>query len=132
MCNSPLRSDRSGCLLARDHDTSTPARSASAGWRMNRFDTEAAACDQPGDHGVRVPHLASLELVAPPHRRGRVGHEFKDALREKWVVCQPLWAVDRLLDVRDDAITPSPDLIPEDAQRASPVAADCPFGDDSA
>jgi len=37
----------------------------------------------------------------------------EDALRAKWIVCQPLWAVDRLVDVRDHAITPASDLVPQ-------------------
>lgn len=37
---------------------SIPARSSSAGRRMNRFGVQAAAGDQPRRHRVGVPHLA--------------------------------------------------------------------------
>ena len=85
------------CLLAAcHHQTSTPTRSASVGGRMHRIDAEAAARDQPGDQRVRVPHLASPGLVASPDRRRYVRHEVEQAAREKWIVCQPLRAVDRL------------------------------------
>src|SRR5687767_2135053 len=80
-----LASDRVWwCLLAARHnETSTPTRSAPADRRMHRLAAEAAAGNQPGDHRVRVPHLACEELVASPDRRGHMRHQFKKAPREK-------------------------------------------------
>ena len=49
--------------------------SASTGRRLNRVDGEAAAHEQPGDQGVRVPHLACSKLVASPDRRRHLRHE---------------------------------------------------------
>ena len=46
---------------------------AATGWRPKRRGVHAAARDHPRDHGVRVPHLASAELVAPPDRRRNLG-----------------------------------------------------------
>jgi hypothetical protein len=99
---------------------------------MHRPDGEAAACDQPGNHRVRVPHLACLELVSSPDRRGHVAHQIKEALRNIWVVCQPLRTVNGLVNVLNHAITPASYLVPKDAQRERPAAADCAFGDDAA
>ena len=43
-----------------------------------------------------------------------------------------LWASSRLANVGNHTILPASIFVPEDAQRASPTAADCPFGDDAA
>jgi hypothetical protein len=99
---------------------------------MHGVDIETAAGDQPGDQRVRVPHLACPELVASPDRRRHLGHQLENAPRESRVVRQPLWALDRLVDVRDHAAAPAPDLVAEDAERARPAAADRSFGDDAA
>jgi hypothetical protein len=126
-------SERIWCLMAARHNnTSIPTRGAPAGWRMHRLDGEAAPRDQPGNHRVRVPHLACPELVASPDRSGYVVHQLKETPRNIWVVCQPLRAADGLVNVRNHSITPTSDLVPKDAQRASPAAADCAFGDDAA
>jgi hypothetical protein len=109
-----------------------PARSATAGRWIDRVDVEAGAGDEPGDQGVRVPHLACPELVAAPDRRRDLRHQLEDALRESRVVRQPPWALDRLVDVWNHAVTPAPDLVSKDAQRTGPAAADRRFRDDAA
>ena len=50
-----------------------PARGATARRGYQEVGREPGRRDQPGDHRVRVPHLARLQLVAPPHgcRHGR-------------------------------------------------------------
>ena len=53
-------------MPARDRRAS-PERDCVPAAQMVRG--EACGGDQPGRHGVRVPHLARLELVASPHRR---------------------------------------------------------------
>jgi len=82
---------------------------------MHDFDVEAAADDQPGDQRVRVPHLARSKLVASPHRRRYFGHELEDPPGESRIVRQSPRTPHRLVDVRDHAVTPAPDLVPEDA-----------------
>jgi hypothetical protein len=81
---------------------------------MHRVGVEAGAGKKPGDERVRVPHLACPELVTSPDRRGRGGDELEDALREERVVRQPPRALDRLVDIRDHAVTPAPVLVPEE------------------
>ena len=64
--------------------TTRPARQPGArppAGGLDRLGREAAACDQPGDHRVGVPHLARCELVATPDGRRDVGNEVEDSLR---------------------------------------------------
>jgi hypothetical protein len=98
---------------------------------MQRIDVDPTARDQPRDQRIRVPHLAGSKLVAPPDRRWRTGHEVENAPRENRIVCQPLWAVDGLVDVGDQTSPPAPILVAEDPQGSSPAAADGAFRDDA-
>ena len=60
---------------ARDRDARVPARRPSARRRVDRPGVEPAADDQPGDQGVRVPHLARAQLVAAPDGRRHLRHQ---------------------------------------------------------
>jgi hypothetical protein len=48
-----------------------PAWGAAAGRGGDVVHREAGAGEQPGDDGVRVPHLACSQLVAAPDRGGQ-------------------------------------------------------------
>ena len=64
---------------ARRDDAGAPAWSAPAGRQPCRLDVDPAPGEQPGDDGVRVPHLTRLELVARPDGRGHGVHELENA-----------------------------------------------------
>ena len=52
----------------------------------NRLGVYPAARDHPGDHRVRVPHLARPEIIATPHRRRDLRDHFEHAPRPILVV----------------------------------------------
>src|ERR1700757_4703808 len=69
----------------RDNESGVPAGRAAAGWRVDRGGVDSAACDQPRDQRVGVPHLASLELVSPPDGRGDLRDEVEQPSGDGWV-----------------------------------------------
>jgi hypothetical protein len=54
------------------------------------------------------------------------------SLRQIRVVCQPLRALDRLVDVRDDSPAPAAHLVAENPETVDPAASDGTFGNDAA
>lgn len=117
---------------ASDGDARVPARRAPA-WRwLDRFDIQTAAGDQPRDQGVRVPHLARPEFIAPPHRGGYRPHQLEDALRDLRIVRQSVRTCNGLSDIRDDAVAPAAQLIPKDLKEAGPAASNGSLCDDPA
>ena len=106
-----------------------PAWRASTGRGLDRLSGEAAARDQPGDHRVRVPHLAGGQLVATPHRRRNGGNQIQYPPRDIRVVRQSLWTFYRFVDIWDSAATPAAYLVAEDPQSAHPAASDRTFCD---
>jgi hypothetical protein len=118
-------------LPARDDDPGMPARSSSTAWKPDRLDVESAAGDEPGDRGVRVPHLACAQFVAAPDGRWYLRHELEQATRAVGIVAEPLWAFDRLVDVGDQALAPASDLVPEEWQASKGSDADRAFADDA-
>jgi hypothetical protein len=99
---------------------------------VDRADVEPRAGDQPGDHRVRVPHLARAELVAAPHRRRHLGDEREQPSRRDLIVAEALRPVDRLRGVGDDAVAPATDLVAKEPEDAGYATADRPLGDDAA
>jgi hypothetical protein len=99
---------------------------------MHRLDVEATAGDEPGGQRVGVPHLPCSALVAAPDETRNGGHEIKDVLSERWVVCQVLWAFDCLADVGDHAIAPAAYLVAEDPETSCPTTSDRTFGNNAA
>jgi hypothetical protein len=77
---------------------------------------EAGAGEQPGDHRVRVPHLARVAFVSTPDQGGDVLHEIEDLRRSVRVLRHPDGARDSLRDVGDDAVSPPTDLISEETE----------------
>ena len=130
-----IRTTRSSLSLlvlpARDHEPGLPAGRASPWRRLNRLGVDAAARDHPGDHRVRVPHLARPELIATPNRSRDLRDQLEHAPRAIFVVAQSPRAVDGLGDVRDVAAAPKADLVAEDPKSARPATADRAFGDDA-
>jgi hypothetical protein len=131
-CGRPRRGLGPLDLAARNCEPGVPAGCATAGWRPDRVRVEAAAADQPGDEGIRVPHLAGVQFVAfpygPRHRRS----ERKQLTCSLRVVGQAAWTFHRLGNVRDDAVAPEAELVAEDPQPTRPGATDRAFADDAA
>src|SRR5437764_14929639 len=123
---------RRDLVAARDHEAGVPSGCPLTAWRLDRLRIEAGARDQPGDNRVRVPHLACAQLIASPHWRWYVGRERKQSTCSLRVVAQVLGTVDRLGDVRDDAVAPAAYLVAEDSEPPCPMAADRSFGDNAA
>src|SRR5881275_1142059 len=94
-----------------DGDARLPAGGASTGRRVDRLGLQAGAGDYPGHDRVRVPHLASAELVTAPRRSGHGCHQIEHAPCTVDLRAQPEWAVDRLGDVGDDAVAPAANLV---------------------
>src|SRR6185295_11697581 len=67
------KSRRPGCRPVR------PGRRPAA-WEGDRLDVDSAAGEEPGDHGVRVPHLAETELVATPDGQRDARHQGEQPL----------------------------------------------------
>ena len=112
-----------------DCDTGVPARCTPAGRKMDRLDGNAASGYQPGYDRVGVPHLPDAELVTAPHQRRNIRHALPQPPRDTGIVAQPPGTLDRLLDIGDDAVTPPPDLVPEDPHASSPTRTHRPLGD---
>jgi hypothetical protein len=116
---------------ARDCNTGFPAWSAPSSRERDRLGSHPAARNQPGDHRVRVPHLAYVELVATPNRSRHGRHQGKKSMRLKWIFAQSPRAFDRLGDVWDDAVTPATDLVAKNPKAPRPARSDRAFRDDA-
>src|SRR5439155_14430156 len=99
---------------------------------MDRVGLEAATGDQPRDDGIRVPHVACMQVVAPPDRSREIRRECKQPARPLRVIGQAARALYSLRDIRDEAIAPEPQLITEDPQPAGPATPNGAFGYDAA
>jgi hypothetical protein len=113
---------------AGNNESSTPPRCASTRWDVDRFGVEAAACDQPRDERVGVPHLAGTLFVAAPHGRGHEGHQVKQPPRRTWIVRQPAWTLHRLAYVWNNAVPPTAHFVAEDPEAPCPAASDRTLG----
>ena len=95
------------------------------------LDRQARARNQPGDDRVRVPHVAGLELVSPPHGRRDSGYELEQAMSGLWIISHAHGAGDRFVDVWDRSARPAADVVAEESQGTCEAAADGAFGDDA-
>ena len=117
---------------ARDDQARIPPRGSTVLRRCERSRREPGALEEPGDHGVRVPHLARPQLVPPPDRRRDSRNELDEPTRELLVVTHALWAVDRFGDVRNDTVAPTSHLVAEQPKTPSPPSSHGAFRDDAA
>jgi hypothetical protein len=115
----------------RDHDARAPAGRTASTRRLDPVGIEAGAGEQPGDHRVRVPHLARVAFVSTPDQGGDVLHEIEDLRRSVRVLRHPDGARDSLRDVWDDAVSPPTDLISEETETSDEFRSDRSFQDDS-
>lgn len=94
--SSPYAVARPGDLKA-----GFPARRAATRRGPQLVGRQPGRGDQPGDHGVRVPHLPCLQLVAPPYRRGHDGHQVEEPACRPGVGRQPAGLSDGVREIRD-------------------------------
>jgi hypothetical protein len=66
------------CIAGRDLKAGAPARSTTAGRRLDTAGIETSVGDQPGNHRVRVPHIASVAFVPTPNQGWNRGHQIED------------------------------------------------------
>ncbi|MCU1468777.1 MAG: hypothetical protein JWM72_4705 [Actinomycetia bacterium] len=103
-----------------------PPGCATSERRLNTRDVGSAAHQSPGDDGVRVPHLAGVELVATPDGSRDRWQHLEDAPGHRRVGAHAHGAPDRGLDVGDPTVAPAPVLVakdPEASQRSDPDGA---------
>jgi hypothetical protein len=99
---------------------------------VNRLAREPGARDQPGDDGVRVPHLARAQLVAAPNRSRDERHELQHPSPAVGIIADAAWTRDGFCDVRDPAVAPAAYLVTEEPETTQGSRADRTFGDDAA
>jgi hypothetical protein len=75
-----------------------------------------ALVNNQGHDGVRVPHLTRATFVPSPHKRWHGGHELDNPRRLSRVLGHPHRPPDGVRKVRDDAISPPPNLISEETK----------------
>src|SRR4051812_24202180 len=130
-CRVPRSSGSSPSCSARDEEPSVPARCAAPGRRVNRRGVDRAARDHPGDHRVRVPHLAGPKLIASPDG----GRDLRDYVEYATSAILVGGQSPRTLygfgDVRNMSAAPKPDLVAKDPKSARPPAADRALGHDA-
>ena len=95
-----------------------PTRSPTVRWRPEVVGRQARGGDEPGDHRVRVPHLARPELVASPHGRRHGRDEVAEPACDPRIAGQPARRTDSRAEIRDGPIAPAADLVAEEAQPA--------------
>ena len=119
-------------LSAGRDQAGLPSGRPSARRRVDRVHGEAGSGKQPGDYGVRVPHLTGPELVSAPDEARHGTHEIEEAVRPPWVVGQPLRSAYCLVRVGDHPVPPPAHLVPKRAEAGHPAAPDRAFNDHAA
>jgi hypothetical protein len=71
-----------------------------------------------------VPHLAGLELVAPPHGRRDYVDGIEEPTGDPRVAGEQVGPADRRAEVRDGPTAPAADLVAKQAQPADAAAPD--------
>jgi len=105
-------------------EAGVPTGSATARWRAKVVRRHACGADQPGGHGVRVPHLARLQLVASPHGRGDSRDEVEQPAGDQRIAGEPARPANRRAEIRNRPATPAADLVAKQAQPAHVAAPD--------
>src|SRR3954469_6701033 len=116
---------------ARDEQASLPAGCAAPGRRPNRPGVDRTAPDHPGDHRVRVPHLAGPKLIASPDGSRDLRDDVEHATSTTLIDGQSLRTLYGFGDVRNSSAAPKPDLVAEDPKSACPPTADRALGHDA-
>jgi hypothetical protein len=83
-------------------------------WHLDRLCVDATADKGPRGERVRVPHFARAEFVPAPHDPRDLRNHSENSTSDVRVFGNAPWAVDRFIDVRDDAVAPAADLVTEE------------------
>lgn len=126
-----LPTRRSLHLSLRDPDAGVPPRRSAVHRRCDLVTVEPDVREQPGDEGVRVPHVAGRELVPPPHGGGASRDQGQQRARLPVGGVQVARRVHRLVRVRDHSVAPTTDLVPEEARAAQEREAHGALPDDA-
>jgi hypothetical protein len=105
-------------------ETREPPRSATARRRSEWACRQASGGDQPRDHGVRVPHFASCELVASPHWRWHGRDEIDYPVGYPRVAGKPAGRADCFDEIGNRPATPAADLVAKETPPAQVPASD--------
>jgi hypothetical protein len=101
-------------------------------WHLDRLGVDTAANQNPRSERIGVPHLARPDFIAAPHDPRDVWNQSEHAPSDVCVFGNALWALDRFLDVRDNAVPPASHLIAEESKSANCTAAHRALGNDAA
>jgi hypothetical protein len=107
-------------------EPSLPPRCAAPGRRLNRAGVDRAAHDHPGNHRLRVPHLAGPKLIASPDGGRDLRDDVEHATSTILVGGQSPRTLYGFGNVRNISAAPKPDLVAKDPQSACPPTADAP------
>ena len=119
-------------LTSCDDKAGLPTGCPAAPWWSEQFGVHPGTFEQPGRERVGVPHVAGVELVPSPHRVRDRWHQIEDELRASDVGRNADRSPNGFVRIRDGALTPSADLVAEDAEPSRPARPDRAFGDDAA
>lgn len=72
-----------------------------------------ASGEQPGDQGIGVPHVSRVAFIAAPRAGREGGDQGEHSLRARHIAAEDPRAGDSFGHVRDAAVAPAPDLVPE-------------------
>jgi hypothetical protein len=100
-------------------EPSLPPRCAAPGRRLNRAGVDRAAHDHPGNHRLRVPHLAGPKLIASPDGGRDLRDDVEHATSTILVGGQSPRTLYGFGNVRNISAAPKPDLVAKDPQSAS-------------
>ncbi len=106
-----------------------PAGRATVRRRPEVVCRQTCAGDQPGGHRIRVPHVAGLELVAPPHRPRDSGDRVEEPARDPRIAGEPVGPADRRAEIRDAPTAPAANLVAKQPPPADVAAPDGARGD---
>jgi hypothetical protein len=113
-------------------DAGVPTWRASATGRTNFLGMNTGTKERPSDDRVRVPHLACLELVTSPDRRRHATDLLEDTAGHRRVITKPPRTVDGVVNVRNDAVLPTPDLVAEQPHPPREAGTDWSFAHNAA
>jgi hypothetical protein len=113
-------------------DAGVPTWRASATGRTNFLGMNTGTKERPSDDRVRVPHLACLELITSPDRRRHAINLLEDTAGHRRVITKSPRTVDGLVNVRDDTISPTPDLVAKQPKSCRKAGNDWSLTDNAA
>ena len=129
----PLTAEWRLCVVScplRDHHSRVPSGCSTAQRRPYRSERHTTGHQDPRDDRVGVPHLAGVEVVASPDRRGNGRQQIEDASSLVNVVREVHRTSDRLPYIGNRSISPAPDLVSEQTEVPERFESNGTFGYD--